>query len=145
MRVSDLIMLPPMTGIIILLINDLFDARDVGLILKLPIASSFDDSWHWRGDIKGLYTVKNGYRLVCGKEELGSGTAITSHGLSLILPQIVTAQDTMQVFVDAAVFLDPNDAYFGVFIQSGSNFVAAKNGPVRCMGDPHLAEAFAVG
>lgn len=45
-------------------INDLFDARDAELIVKLPIASSFDDTWCWRGDVRGVYAVKHGYKMM---------------------------------------------------------------------------------
>nr|GMC63385.1 uncharacterized protein LOC109177267 [Ipomoea batatas] len=44
------------------LLNTLLLPRDVSLILKLPVSVHFDDKWCWRGDLRGLYSVKNGYR-----------------------------------------------------------------------------------
>ncbi|XP_019182382.1 PREDICTED: receptor-like protein 12 [Ipomoea nil] len=51
----------------------------------------------------------------------------------------------MNIYVDATVFGDTDEAYFGVFVvDSNGEFVAAKNGPIRCLSDVHLAEALAV-
>ncbi|XP_019158573.1 PREDICTED: uncharacterized protein LOC109155343 [Ipomoea nil] len=35
---------------------------DVGLILQTLVCVEFKDDWFWMGDIRGVYTVKNGYR-----------------------------------------------------------------------------------
>ncbi|XP_019155028.1 PREDICTED: uncharacterized protein LOC109151883 [Ipomoea nil] len=52
---------------------------------------------------------------------------------------------TMNIYVDATVFGDTDEAYFGVFVvDSNGEFVAVKNGPIRCLSDVHLAEALAV-
>ncbi|XP_019168926.1 PREDICTED: uncharacterized protein LOC109164834 [Ipomoea nil] len=45
-------------------LNQLFDARDVGLITSIPVALDFNDSWCWREDSRGQYSVKNGYKLL---------------------------------------------------------------------------------
>ncbi|XP_019177733.1 PREDICTED: uncharacterized protein LOC109172938 [Ipomoea nil] len=44
------------------LVARIFKARDAGLILQTPVCVEFKDDWYWMGDIKGVYTVKNGYR-----------------------------------------------------------------------------------
>lgn len=46
------------------LLRELFVERDVGLILKIPVATDFDDQWVWKGDMKGLYSVKHGYKMM---------------------------------------------------------------------------------
>jgi len=61
MRVSDLIH-PLLQDWNMELLNTLLLPRDVSLILKLPVSVHFDDKWCWRGDLRGLYSVKNGYR-----------------------------------------------------------------------------------
>ncbi|XP_019150693.1 PREDICTED: uncharacterized protein LOC109147547 [Ipomoea nil] len=53
--------------------------------------------------------------------------------------------DVMQLYVDAAVFKDTNQASFGVVMLNNIDvYVATLSGPVRCMNDVHLAEAFAI-
>ncbi|XP_019150981.1 PREDICTED: uncharacterized protein LOC109147777 [Ipomoea nil] len=44
------------------LISQIFIPRDAGLILQTPVCVDFKDDWYWTGDIRGMYTVKNGYR-----------------------------------------------------------------------------------
>ncbi|XP_019167627.1 PREDICTED: uncharacterized protein LOC109163330 [Ipomoea nil] len=39
-----------------------FNSRDTGLILKLPVSMDYEDIWYWEGDIRGCYSVKDGYR-----------------------------------------------------------------------------------
>ncbi|XP_019150180.1 PREDICTED: uncharacterized protein LOC109146988 [Ipomoea nil] len=46
------------------LLHNLFEARDVELIKKIPLATQFEDQWCWRGDLRGMYTVRQGYRLL---------------------------------------------------------------------------------
>nr|GME20951.1 uncharacterized protein LOC109186206 [Ipomoea batatas] len=46
------------------LLRELFCDRDIDLIRALPISTSFADQWCWRGHIKGLYTVRQGYKLM---------------------------------------------------------------------------------
>nr|GMD07954.1 uncharacterized protein LOC109155280 [Ipomoea batatas] len=46
------------------IIHEIFDSRDVDLILKLPVAAHVEDMWCWKGDLRGIYKVKNGYRLL---------------------------------------------------------------------------------
>nr|GMD55825.1 uncharacterized protein LOC109151883 [Ipomoea batatas] len=53
--------------------------------------------------------------------------------------------DAVKVFVDAAVFSNPECAYYGyVVLNPNGLFVAARNGTLGCMNDVHLAEALAV-
>ncbi|XP_019168337.1 PREDICTED: uncharacterized protein LOC109164040 [Ipomoea nil] len=57
----------------------------------------------------------------------------------------VVPDDAFTLLVDAAVF--PNDglASYGVVLKdSDGNYVAVKNGPIRCVQDAHLAEAIAI-
>ncbi|XP_019197085.1 PREDICTED: uncharacterized protein LOC109190941 [Ipomoea nil] len=44
------------------LINQLFAPRDVVLIKQLPINADYEDMWFWERDIRGCYSVKDGYR-----------------------------------------------------------------------------------
>ncbi|XP_019155928.1 PREDICTED: uncharacterized protein LOC109152735 [Ipomoea nil] len=44
------------------LILQLFIPRDANLILQTPVCVDFKDDWYWSGDIRGIYTVKNGYK-----------------------------------------------------------------------------------
>ncbi|KAJ9135228.1 hypothetical protein P3X46_032436 [Hevea brasiliensis] len=56
------------------LIRCLFNQRDVGLILKIPLPLSvYEDAWFWFLNQKGEYVVKEGYRvsLDMGFEEAG--------------------------------------------------------------------------
>lgn len=45
-------------------LNDLFVADDVSRILATPVSPALRDSWRWKGDIKGMYSVKHGYRIL---------------------------------------------------------------------------------
>lgn len=45
------------------LLNEMFCDRDVELIRKIPVSLSYEDQWCWRDDIRGIYTVKHGYKL----------------------------------------------------------------------------------
>ncbi|XP_019175665.1 PREDICTED: uncharacterized protein LOC109170987 [Ipomoea nil] len=49
------------------LLNSLFDNRDVELIMKIPVSCNFEDHWCWKGDLRGLYFVSRGYRLLSGE------------------------------------------------------------------------------
>ena len=45
------------------LVNDIFSPRDRALIQKIHLSLSEEaDKWQWVDDVKGVYTVKNGYR-----------------------------------------------------------------------------------
>lgn len=47
------------------LLKDIFNSRDVEAILKVPISDGdLEDIWYWRGDIRGVYTVRSTYRLL---------------------------------------------------------------------------------
>lgn len=48
------------------LLSDILEPRDVSLILKIPISLHYEDSWFWKDDLKGVYTVKSGYRRLVG-------------------------------------------------------------------------------
>lgn len=44
-------------------VNDIFNARDAGLILATPLrVRQVVDCWYWLSDKHGNYTVKSGYR-----------------------------------------------------------------------------------
>nr|GME11641.1 uncharacterized protein LOC109156039 [Ipomoea batatas] len=45
-------------------LNDLFVVDDIPRILATPVSPSLRDTWQWKGDIKCLYTVKQGYHLL---------------------------------------------------------------------------------
>lgn len=47
------------------ILEDLFDDSDVPRILATPISlHHLKDTWRWKDDSRGLYSVKNGYRLL---------------------------------------------------------------------------------
>ncbi|XP_019176908.1 PREDICTED: uncharacterized protein LOC109172215 [Ipomoea nil] len=46
---------------------------DVKNIKKIPISPENDDSWYWHGDLKGIYSVKSGYRRIIGDYEHNDG------------------------------------------------------------------------
>lgn len=46
------------------LIRDIVTNNDVDRILSTPISPLHSDSWCWKGDVRGLYTVKHGYHLL---------------------------------------------------------------------------------
>ncbi|KAK1355657.1 hypothetical protein POM88_048913 [Heracleum sosnowskyi] len=48
------------------LLRDIFNQEDVERIVKIPVAHTNQgaDKWIWLEDVKGLYTVKSGYRLL---------------------------------------------------------------------------------
>ncbi|XP_062099802.1 uncharacterized protein LOC133805647 [Humulus lupulus] len=48
------------------LLRDLFPERDVDLIFNIPICRDDVDSWYWRYDNLGIYTVKSAYSLLQG-------------------------------------------------------------------------------
>ncbi|XP_019190299.1 PREDICTED: uncharacterized protein LOC109184716 [Ipomoea nil] len=48
------------------LLDELFCARDVRLIKQLPLSPAYEDEWSWRNDVRGLYSIKHGYRLATG-------------------------------------------------------------------------------
>ncbi|XP_019163599.1 PREDICTED: uncharacterized protein LOC109159940 [Ipomoea nil] len=44
------------------LLDELFAPRDVLLIKQLPVSLECDDDWFWDRDLRGCYSVKDGYR-----------------------------------------------------------------------------------
>ncbi|XP_031105516.1 uncharacterized protein LOC116010303 [Ipomoea triloba] len=44
----------------------MFCTRDIELIMKIPLSLSFHDQWCWRDDLRGVYAVKHGYKLLTG-------------------------------------------------------------------------------
>nr|GLL44683.1 uncharacterized protein LOC109159890 [Ipomoea trifida] len=103
------------------LINDIFEPRDMDLILKIPVATQFEDQ-------VGIDTVSRG--------RLGSDV----HSLN-----VPAEPDMVQIFVDAAVFPNISQSTFGVIAKdAGVVYIAAKNGFSQCMNDAHLAEAIAI-
>ncbi|XP_019167556.1 PREDICTED: uncharacterized protein LOC109163258 [Ipomoea nil] len=48
------------------ILNDLFVPEDVSRISRILISPDYDDTWYWKGDTQGIYTVKNAYRHIMG-------------------------------------------------------------------------------
>ncbi|KAL8108560.1 hypothetical protein AgCh_024870 [Apium graveolens] len=46
------------------LINDVFDSRDASLILSIPLNNDVEDTWYWRREKLGNYTVKSAYLMI---------------------------------------------------------------------------------
>ncbi|XP_019163454.1 PREDICTED: uncharacterized protein LOC109159798 [Ipomoea nil] len=51
------------------IIRDLFLESDVPRILATPVSPQYPDSWRWKDDIRGLYSVRHGYRILTSNEE----------------------------------------------------------------------------
>lgn len=43
------------------LVTDVFDSRDANIILTIPLDSNVQDSWYWRQEKLGSYSVKSAY------------------------------------------------------------------------------------
>lgn len=46
------------------LIRDIFDDRDVNIILSSPLNNAAQDSWYWRKEKMGSYSFKSAYSLL---------------------------------------------------------------------------------
>lgn len=46
------------------LLNEFFTERDVNLIRTIPIRQAENDSWYWKGEKLGKYTVKSAYNML---------------------------------------------------------------------------------
>lgn len=46
------------------LLNDIFEARDVNLILSIPLRNNDTDLWYWRKEKFRHYSVKTAYTLI---------------------------------------------------------------------------------
>ncbi|XP_019150689.1 PREDICTED: uncharacterized protein LOC109147522 [Ipomoea nil] len=44
-------------------VQDIFVAQDIDRILRTPVSPAYKDSWCWRGNTRGLYTVQQGYHI----------------------------------------------------------------------------------
>ncbi|XP_031121085.1 uncharacterized protein LOC116024331 [Ipomoea triloba] len=56
------------------ILQDIFQPHDVERILSIPISPGYEDSWYWHGNPRGCYTVKDGYRRICGEFQDNPGT-----------------------------------------------------------------------
>lgn len=59
------------------LVEDIFDSRDANIILSIPIDKEVNDSWYWRREKFGNYSVKSAY-LLLEEENTDSSTAVNS-------------------------------------------------------------------
>ncbi|XP_031116517.1 uncharacterized protein LOC116020174 [Ipomoea triloba] len=50
-------------------LNSIFVQRDVELIMRIPVSINFEDHWCWRGDLRGCYSVRHGYRMLSTPNE----------------------------------------------------------------------------
>lgn len=46
------------------LLNEFFLEIDVKLITKIPVALDCEDQWSWKCDLRGMYSIKQGYNLL---------------------------------------------------------------------------------
>ncbi|XP_031094434.1 uncharacterized protein LOC115998904 [Ipomoea triloba] len=46
------------------LLHDIFDVEDIPRIVNTPVSPAHPDAWYWKGDLKGQYTIKHGYKLL---------------------------------------------------------------------------------
>lgn len=49
------------------LLQDIMNTDEADLISSIPFSKDREDSWYWEGDIRGIYSVKNGYRYLTGE------------------------------------------------------------------------------
>lgn len=54
------------------ILYDIFDDRDVNLILSVPIRENERDIWYWRKEKLGNYSIKTAYVLIQGNKESNS-------------------------------------------------------------------------
>lgn len=47
--------------------SEVLNGRDVELMNKLASSPEYLDTWYWNDDLRGLYSVKGTYRLLCGE------------------------------------------------------------------------------
>nr|GMD40994.1 uncharacterized protein LOC109177267 [Ipomoea batatas] len=52
-------------------VASIFLKGDIDLILKIPPSMQYEDKWCWRGDIRGVYSVRNGYKLLTMAHDQG--------------------------------------------------------------------------
>lgn len=45
-------------------IKDIFDQRDADIIRNIPVHNGVEDSWYWRQDQLGNYTIKSVYHVL---------------------------------------------------------------------------------
>ncbi|XP_019156795.1 PREDICTED: uncharacterized protein LOC109153341 [Ipomoea nil] len=55
-------------------LREFFETEDIHRILATPANKHFKDSWRWLGDIRGIYSVKQGYQLLTSGEANASYT-----------------------------------------------------------------------
>jgi len=46
------------------IVRDIFEPSDVPRILSTPVSTNNRDVWCWQGDVRGIYSVRHGYRLL---------------------------------------------------------------------------------
>lgn len=46
------------------LLNDMFEERDIDLILSIPLRDNDSDSWYWKKEKLRCYSVKTAYKLL---------------------------------------------------------------------------------
>jgi len=89
--------------------------------------------------------VQEVYRSLEAWQGLENGTPVSGAVMHAVQTGATEHDGDIRVFVDASVYSNVNHAYFGfVILISIGNYWAARNGPLRCMNDVHLAEALAV-
>ncbi|KAL8149774.1 hypothetical protein AgCh_006690 [Apium graveolens] len=45
-------------------VTDVFESRDVNIILNIPLNNDVEDTWYWRREKPGNYTVKSAYLMI---------------------------------------------------------------------------------
>ncbi|XP_019182016.1 PREDICTED: uncharacterized protein LOC109177169 [Ipomoea nil] len=60
------------------ILRDIFHTDDIPRILATPVSTHTKDCWRWPGDLRGKYTVQNGYRLIV-RERMHSTVAAAFH------------------------------------------------------------------
>lgn len=46
------------------LLHDIFEDRDIQLILSIPLNTTYEDVWYWNREKMGQYTIKSAYAVI---------------------------------------------------------------------------------
>ncbi|XP_062102876.1 uncharacterized protein LOC133813856 [Humulus lupulus] len=97
------------------ILQDLFIARDVDLISSIPINEEETDSWYWRFEHRGIYTVKSAYAAI--QAEKTTNAASDNSGFWRRLWQLKREKRQWAVMLLWALWKSRNDL---VWQQRGS-------------------------
>ncbi|KAK1398758.1 hypothetical protein POM88_008621 [Heracleum sosnowskyi] len=80
-KTVDTLMNPERSSWDIDLVTDIFAERDAQLILSIPLNLRDTDSWFWKYDKLGQYTIKSAYATIREAREMGMIMHASENGL----------------------------------------------------------------